>query len=38
MSVVKVRAVIVEEWDLITWGRYLREDPIEAENFEPSES
>lgn len=38
MSVVKVRAVIVKEWHLIYWDWYLWKDPIEAENFEPSES
>jgi hypothetical protein len=34
----KVRAIIVKEWDPITWDRNVWEDHDEAENFESSDS
>jgi hypothetical protein len=38
VSTVKVRALIVKEWDPITWDGDVWEDPVEAENFESSDS
>jgi hypothetical protein len=38
VSTVKVRALIGKEWDPITWDGDVWEDPVEAENFESSDS
>ena len=38
MSTVKIRALIGKEWDPITWDGDVWEDPVEAENFESSDS
>jgi hypothetical protein len=38
ISAVKVRALIGKEWDPITWYGDVWEDPVEAENFESSDS
>jgi hypothetical protein len=38
VSGVKVRALIGKEWDPITWDGDVRKDPVEAENFESSDS
>lgn len=35
---VKVKALIVKEWDPVTWDWGVWEDAIEAENSEPSNS
>lgn len=37
-SAVKVRALIGKEQDPVSWGRDVWEDPMQAENFEPSDS
>jgi hypothetical protein len=33
-----VRALTGKEWDTVTWSGEVWEDPVEAENFEPSDS
>jgi hypothetical protein len=38
VSAVKVRALIGKEWNPITWAGDVCEDPVEAENFESSNS
>ncbi|XP_026641285.1 Friend virus susceptibility protein 1-like [Microtus ochrogaster] len=38
VSAVKVRALVGKEWDPVTWDGDVWEDPIKAENFEPSDS
>lgn len=38
VSAVKVRALIGKEWDPVTWDGDVWEDPVEAENFELSDS
>lgn len=34
----KIRALVVNKWDPVTWGGDMWENPTEAENFEPSGS
>lgn len=38
VSAVKVRALVGEEWDPVTWDGDVWEDRTETENFEPSDS
>ncbi|EGW01337.1 Friend virus susceptibility protein 1 [Cricetulus griseus] len=38
VSAVKVRALVGEEWDPITWSGDVWEDPVDNENFEPSDA
>lgn len=37
MSTVKVKALIGKEWDPVTWNWDMWKDPMETENFEPSD-
>lgn len=38
VSEFKRRALVLNKWDPVTWGEDMWENPIEAENFEPSDS
>lgn len=36
-STIKVKALIGEEWDPVTWNWDMWKDPMESEKFEPSD-